>query len=280
MTAKLTDEEYRLFAEWLAEEFGLRFGPEKRDVLRTRLEPRRAALGFESFRELLFHLKFHPDRARERQELLPHLTNNESYFLRERAQLDYMTETLMEEITPRLRREGRREVRILSAACAAGEEPYSVAILAREKGSLPSGWKLRLTGVDVDERALERAREALYSAHAFRGVPGEVRERYFRAEDDGWRLDPSIRAQVTLQRGNLVDPEWRRTLPPQDVILCRNALIYFDDDAVQRAVRELEQALAPEGALFLGHSESLSRYDTSLRPVRQPGVIFYRKAAA
>jgi chemotaxis protein methyltransferase CheR len=280
VSARLTDEEYRLFAEWLAEEYGLHFGPEKRDVLRTRLEPRRAALGLSSFRELHFHLRFHPEREREREELLPHLTNNESYFLRERAQLDLMAGEVMRETTARLRREGRQEVRVLSAACAAGEEPYSVAILARERGALPAGWALRLTGLDVDRRALERARQGVYSAHAFRGVPQELRDRYFTPENDGWRIHDSIREQTSFLAGNLLEPSWRRSLPLQDVIFCRNVLIYFDEAGVQRAVRELEHALAPGGVLFLGHAESLARYETELQPVRQPGVIYYRKEEA
>lgn len=270
--ASLTDEEYRLFSEWLVEEFGLRFGPERRDILRSRLEPRRVELGFDTFEQLYFHLKFHPSRAEERQRLIPHLTNNESYFLRERAQLDFFADELL----PALRR-AHRPVRVLSAACASGEEPYSIGILAREAGLRP-GADVEVTGVDLDPEALERARRACYTEHAFRGVAPEVRERHFTRLDEGcWQLDAAVAAGVRLRQANLAEPGWAAGLAPQHVVFCRNVLIYFDDAAIERAAQGLHDVLAPGGYLFLGHAETLSRVPTPLRPERRPGVIVYRR---
>jgi chemotaxis protein methyltransferase CheR len=267
----LTDEEYRLFSEWLVEEFGLRFGPERRDILRSRLEPRRAELGFDSFEQLYFHLKFHPLRGEERRRLIPHLTNNESYFFRERAQLDHFARELL----PTLRR-GPAPVRVLSAACASGEEPYSLAILAREAGS--SGADLEITGVDLDPEALGRARRACYTDHAFRGVDPLVRDRHFARRDDGcWQLDESLRSVVRLREANLAEPGWAAGLPPQHVVFCRNVLIYFDDASIERAAQGLHDVLAPGGYLFLGHAETLSRVPTRLQAERRPGVIVYRR---
>lgn len=275
MATPLTDDEFRLFSEWLAREYGLHFGPEKREILRARLEPRRVALGVESFERLLFRVRFHPDREAERQRLVAHLTNNESYFFRESKQLD----VLAEEILPALGREVRREqrpLRLLSAGAASGEEPYTLGIVARQ--ALGPGADVVVTGVDVDPDALDRARGAVYRPHSFRGLDDEVRDRYFDPADDGrFRLRAPHRAAAQFQQGNLVDPAWPDSLPAQDVVFCRNVLIYFQADALRRAAENLYRVVRPGGFLFLGHAESLSRIPTPFQPERRPGTVFYRR---
>lgn len=271
----LTDEEFRLWGEWLVERFGLHFGPEKREMLRARLEPRRAATGAESFEALLFGLKFGPDRAHERERLIPHLTNNETYFFRERGALD----VVRDEVLPWAREQAGRagEVRLLSAACATGEEAYTLAILARESGVVPPP-PLRVTGVDLDPRALERARAGTYGEHSFRGVEAGFRERHFAARGGAeWEVLPETREGVEFRAANLVEPDSLRGLPPQHLILCRNVMIYFDEDGTRRAAETLYDALAPGGWLFLGAAETLRRVPTRFRVERRPGAVFYRR---
>lgn len=275
MATPFTDDEFRLFSDWLAAEYGLRFGPEKREILRARLDPRRVALNLDSFEKLLFRLRFHPDRTAERDRLVAHLTNNESYFFRETNQLDI----LRSEVLTRAAREIRgqdRPLRIMSAGCAAGEEAYTLALIARDV--LGGTIAVSTTGVDVDPTALDRAREATYRPHAFRSTPDEVRDRYFEPVDqERWRLRSRFRATAQFQQGNLVAPEWPETVPAQDVVFCRNVLIYFDDAALRRAVENLYRVVRPGGYLFLGHAESLSRIPTRLIAERRPGAVFYRR---
>jgi chemotaxis protein methyltransferase CheR len=280
MAVELSEREHRLFSEWLVEEFGLRFGPEKRDILRSRLEPRRAELGFETFEQLFFHLKFHPSRDEEWERLIPHLTNNESYFFREPAQLDVLRDELFRPLRDRLEAEGRRELRILSAACSSGEEPYSLAILAHESGLFPRPWRVRVVGVDIDPLILDRARAAVYTENSFRRLDESVRTRHFHQEDGSWRLDDRIREMVTFRRANLASEDWLAGLPRQDVAFCRNVLIYFAEESTRRAVEGLYRALQPGGYLFLGHAESLSRIPTRFEAERRPGTVFYRRPEA
>lgn len=277
MRPPLNDEEFRLFGEWLVEEYGLRFYPDKRDILRARLEPRRVELGFDTFEQLYFHLKFHPEREQERQRLLPHLTNNESYFFRERSQLDMLREEVLPQLRDRLRQAGEREIRIMSAGCAAGEEAYTLAIVTQQTGLFAAPWRVRVTGIDLDPRALERAACGEYTNHAFRGVADEVRERYFRRADDTWAIDPAIRSAVEFRRANLVSRSWVPDLAPQHVVFCRNVLIYFDDESITRAAGAFYDVLAPGGYLFLGHAETLSRIPNRFQVVRRPGAIFYQR---
>ncbi|HSH45766.1 MAG TPA: protein-glutamate O-methyltransferase CheR [Longimicrobiales bacterium] len=270
MSPTLTDDEFRLFSEWIAQEYGLSFGPEKREILRARLEPRRAALNVPTFERLLFHVRFHPDREEQRQLLLSHLTNNESYFFRERSQL----EVLRSEILPELGEEGVRPIRLMSAGSASGEEAFTLAIIAME--TLPDR-SVIVTGVDADVEAIERAKRAVYREHAFRGVDPETRSRYFHSTDGLWELDASIRRAARFRHGNIVDPAFGEGLPAQDVVFCRNVLIYFNADGVRRAVENFYRLVRPGGYLFLGHAESLSRVPTRFVAVRKPGAVFYQR---
>jgi chemotaxis protein methyltransferase CheR len=271
----LDDEAYRLLSEWIAEEYGLRYGPEKRDILRARLEARRLALGLNTFRELYFRLKFHPDREKERRKLIPHLTNN---FFRESRQLEVLRDEVLPELRSRLAASPGREIRLVSAGCASGEEAYTLSIVARQAGLGTAAAPVRVTGLDVDPHALDRARAGLYRQHAFRGVPEETRERWFdRSEPETWSVRGEVRENVEFREVNLARPGWHADIPPQHVVFCRNALIYFDDAATRRAVQEMHDVLVPGGYLFLGHAESLSRIPTPMRAERREGAVFYRR---
>lgn len=275
MATPFTDDEFRLFSEWLAREYGLRFGPEKREILRARLDPRRVALNLDSFQRLLFRVRYHPDRQVERDRLLASLTNNESYFFRAPNQL----EVLRSDILPSLAREAHardRPLRLLSAGCASGEEPYTLALIAREVLRDPAA--AVITGVDLDPDALDRARKAVYRSHALRSMEDSIRDRYFEPTEDGrWRLRPRFTSAARFQQGNLVAPEWPETVAAQDIVFCRNVLIYFDDAALRRAVENLYRVVRPGGYLFLGHAESLSRVPTRFAPERRPGAVVYKR---
>lgn len=275
MSVPMTDDEFHLFSDWLTREYGLHFGPEKREILRARLDPRRAALNLESFERLLFRVRYHSDRDIERDRLVASLTNNESYFFRETNQLD----VIRDEILPAVAREVRplsRPPRLMSVGCAAGEEPYTLAIIAREV--LGGAAEVRIRGVDLDPDALGRARSATYRPHAFRTMDNVQRDRYFEPlERDRWRLRSPFRRTAQFQQGNLVAPEWPDSVPAQDIVLCRNVLIYFDEAALKRAVEHLYRVVRPGGYLFLGHAESLSRIPTRFVPERRPGAVFYQR---
>jgi len=273
----LTEVEYRMWSEWVEDEYGLCFGPERRALLRARLEPRRAALGMESFEQLLFHVKLHPARDEERARLVPHLTNNESYFCREGGSLEVIRGEVLPALRERLGPSG--ELRVLSAACSTGEEAYTLAILARESdpGDRP---RVRVTGMDVDPAALERARGGVYGEHAFRGTKPGFRERWFERDGERWKVRPELAAAVSFRAGNLVDPAWARGLPPQHLVLCRNVLIYFGPVGLKRAAQSLFDVLAPGGYLFLGHAESLRHVPLPFAFERRSGALFYRRPEA
>jgi chemotaxis protein methyltransferase CheR len=194
-------------------------------------------------------------RPEDIQALARHLTVGETYFFRNPAQCRAFSEVALPERLAA--RSSHRRLRLLSAGCSSGEEPYSMAILARERLVEP-GWDASILGVDVNAASLERAARACYSAWALRETSEDVRKRWFRSLGRDHTLDPSIRDAVRFEQRNLADEERDLWLPEAyDVIFCRNVLMYFTPEMAREVVGRLAGALAPGGYLFLGHAETL-----------------------
>ena len=277
--AELSEEEFRLLRDFIHERFGLFFDDSHRPSLRSRLAPRLALLGLVSFEDYHRYLRFAPERAEEQQRMVGHLTNNETYFFREQPQLDVFANHVLRAVKERKARTGERTVRLLSAGCSTGEEPLTLAMILFDSGQFFWGWDLKVTGLDVDEAALEKARRGLYHQNSMRAVTQPLLERHFSADSGGLRVRDSVRRAVAFRAGNLLEPSSYEGVAPLDVIFCRNVLIYFSDGSVQRAVSLFHEALAPGGFLFLGHAESLARVSSNFIPIRFQGAIVYQKPA-
>jgi chemotaxis protein methyltransferase CheR len=278
--AELSEEEFRLLRDFVHERFGLYFDEAQRSSLRSRLAPRLALLGLLSFEDYYRYLRFAPERAEEQQRMVSHLTNNETYFFREQPQLNVFASHVLREIKERRSRSGERRVHVLSAGCSTGEEPFTLAMILFDSGQFFWGWDVKVTGLDVDEAALEKARRGLYHQNSLRTVTAPMLERHFLHEGPAVRPRDSVRKTVEFRAGNLLDPASYDGLSSLDAIFCRNVLIYFSDAAVQRAVSLFHERLAPGGYLFLGHAESLARVASAFRPIRFQGAIVYQKPEA
>jgi chemotaxis protein methyltransferase CheR len=278
--AELSDEEFRLLRDFVHERFGLFYEDGQRATLRARLAPRLALLGLLSFEDYYRYLRFAPERAEEQQRMVSHLTNNETYFFREQPQLDVFASHVLRSIKERRARAGERAVHVLSAGCSSGEEPLTLAMILFDSGQFFWGWDVRVTGLDVDGAALDKARRGLYHQNSLRAVTPALLERHFVREDGGVRVREAARKTVSFRAGNLLDAASYDGLAPQDAIFCRNVLIYFSDSAVQRAVSVFHEVLAPGGYLFLGHAESLARVSSDFLPIRFQGAIVYQKPEA
>jgi len=148
---------------------------------------------------------------------------------------------------------GMRALRILSLPCSTGEEPYSIAMALFDGGLAPHQFKV--DGVDVSPLSVERAKHALYGKNSFRGQQTDFRERYFNAEDDGYRVSDRVREQVRLQVGNLLDPTLLASEPAYDFVFCRNLLIYFDQPTQKQVLEVLKRLTHVDGVLFIGPAE-------------------------
>ena len=274
----LSEEEFRLLRDLIHERFGLFFDDNQRSSLRSRLTGRLASLDLQSFEDYYHYLRFGPQRGDELQRMVTHLTNNETYFYREMPQLQVFAETVLRSIKEAKSAGPDRTLRVLSAGCSTGEEAYTLAMILYDSGQFFWNWDVQVIGMDVDEVALEKARRAVYHHNSFRSLSPAVKSRHFLpGAGTAAQVKDSIRRMVVFRPGNIVDPASYATLPPLDVIFCRNVLIYFSDAMILKAVRLFHRALVPGGYLFLGHAESLSRITDLFTPIRFQGAMVYRK---
>jgi chemotaxis protein methyltransferase CheR len=235
--------------------------PGKEYLAVTRLDPvvRRAGLG--SLSELVATLRQDDDPALSEQ-VIDALTTNETTFFRDL----HPFESLRNHILPALieRKRLSRSLFIWSAGCSSGQEPYSVAMLIREDFPQLAEWQVSILGTDVSVAMLERARAGRYGQiEVNRGLPAHLLVKYFRRAGVGWEIDGSVRAMVRFRQQNLVDP-WP-SMPPMDLVLMRNVMIYFDVAAKREILARVGEVLAPHGYLLLGTSETTLHLDDSFR---------------
>lgn len=206
--------------------------------------------------------------------LLSLLTINESYFFREPEQLQFVLETLLPRRLHAVAEASRRPLRILSAGCASGEEPYSLAISLSEKYG-PDWYRyVQIHAGDIDRAVLARARAGCFSAYAFRSDWPLARERHFLRKESCWELTAELRRWVHFAELNLLDPQPAAHWTEFDFIFCRNVLIYFDQPTRIRILRNLAAMLRPEGCLIVGSAETLAN-DIGVLPLVEESGQFY-----
>jgi chemotaxis protein methyltransferase CheR len=274
---ELSEEEFRLLRDFIHERFGLYFDDLQRASLRARLLSRVQALDLPSFEDYYHYLRFGPQRTEEMARMVSHLTNNETYFFREQAQLKVLAEHVLRGLKERKAQSGERTLKVLSAGCSTGEEALTTAMLIHDSGQFFWGWDVQVVGMDVDRAALEKARKGVYFHNSFRGVSPALVERHFVREGTAAHAKDGIKRLTRFVEGNILDPASYPELRPLDVVLCRNVLIYFSDATTERAVTLFYDILRPGGYLLLGHAESLSRITNVFLPIRFPGAMVYQK---
>ncbi|HHQ41829.1 MAG TPA: protein-glutamate O-methyltransferase CheR [Chromatiales bacterium] len=249
---RFTERDFRCIQRLVRELAGIELGAAKRELVYSRLSRRLRALGLDSFRAYCERLRSVPQ---ETAELLNAITTNLTAFFREPHHFEHLAREALPAVLER-RRDTRR-VRIWSAGCSTGQEPYSIAMTVLER--LPAGWDLRILATDIDENALARARAGIYEADAVRALPRARLARWFlrgRGANEGRvRVRRELREAVCVRRLNLVG-DWPLR-GPLDVVFCRNTLIYFGKDTQRRIVERFADLLGAGGWLYLGHSESL-----------------------
>lgn len=273
---ELTDEEFRLLAAFIYDHAGLYFDGGSRFLLESRLQNRLKEHHFDSFLKYYHYLLYHQDRLAELNRMIDIVTTNETYFYRERNQLDAFAEEILPEMAQR--NAGKKSLRIWSAGCSTGEEPYTLAILCSESGLFDESWQVDIIGTDISQRVLKTARKAVFSQSSFRATDGEAIDRYFdRTEDGKYSLDDSIRNMVHFGHLNLMDEKMMGLIRECDIIMCRNVIIYFDQNAKARAINSFYRKLVPGGYLLLGHSESLMNITTVFKLKHLTRVMVYQK---
>lgn len=273
-TSRLSGRDLQRLCDFLYARTGMQFGESKRYYIDRRVAHRMVQSGRATFGAYFAYLQ---DDRGEAERLINDFTVNETYFYREEHQLRCMSENLLPEIAAS--RGPGDHIRIWSAPCSTGEEPYSIAIWLLENWRMVDAYHVEIVGSDIDTQVLEQARAGLYGERALSRLPEPVREAYFGAADPEGRRQilSDLRESVTFTPANLIDAASMAACGGFDLIFCRNMLIYFDDKARQDAVHNLYSHLVPGGFICLGHSESMNRITDRFRLRRFKDAIVYQR---
>ncbi|RME00943.1 MAG: protein-glutamate O-methyltransferase CheR [Calditrichaeota bacterium] len=253
----LCREDFRKLADFIYKKMGILFAESKKYILESRLSERMRVLGCETYQDYLMLLQNDLSR-KELKKLEILLTNNETSFMRNFPQLQEFQRQVLPEILERKNKQVDQKIRIWSAGCSSGEEPYSLAMLAVEKfPSLAATRQLHILGTDINQEVLQKALSGKYSVHNLRNLPSTYRMRYFKSTPSGYEVSDKIKSLVEFSYLNLVDFNRLKNIGQFDVIFFRNVMIYFGKDVRKKVIDCMYDLLRPGGYLFLGHSESL-----------------------
>jgi chemotaxis protein methyltransferase CheR len=281
MTRRFSDIMLRNLSEFLSARMGLYF-PERRwrDLEKGIISAARE-LGCSSPEECITRLLSSDLTKGEIEILASYLTVGETYFFRDKKSFEAIEEYILPELIRN--RAGERRLRIWSAACSTGEEPYSLAILLQAKIPDIRDWHITILASDINPRFLDKAREGVYGDWSFRDCPAWIRNRHFEAAEGGrYRIKKNIREMVTFTYHNLAEdsyPALVNNTSAMDLILCRNVLMYFSDEGRTRVAESLYKCLVDKGFLFVSAGEISNTLFSNYEAVSHRGTTFYRKDA-
>lgn len=274
------DTQWLRVSEFIAEHMGLHFPPERLADLQRGLAGAAGEFGFQDLAACVDWLMATPLTKAQLQVLASHLTVGETYFFRESKTFEALASRVLPALID-VRRGREQRLRLWSAACASGEEAYSLAILLRQTMPDLEDWHVTILATDINPHALRKAVTGVYGEWSFRGVPPSLKERYFdRTSDARYAVRPDIRTLVTFEHVNLVQdayPSLATDTNAMDLILCRNVLMYFAPAQVGNVVAKLHHALVDGGWLIVSPSEASQTLFPQFVTVNVPGAILYQK---
>jgi chemotaxis protein methyltransferase CheR len=272
----MTDEDFRLIRDLIYNHSGLFFDNDSKYLLEKRLGKRLPLHHLSGYKDYYHFLRYNRGKDQEISDIMDLLTTNETYFFREAFQLKAFTDEIIPEMLAEKEKKGERSLRIWSAGCSSGEEPYTIAMLLLEMG-FGKGWRVEIIGADISHRVLQQARKAVYGKSSFRATDEAYIRRYFQEQDGGYKIADKVKELVTISHLNLFDQNRLALLGRMDIIFCRNVIIYFDQMAKKKVVEVFYRTLREGGYLLLGHSESLMNISTAFMLKHLRNDMVYQK---
>jgi chemotaxis protein methyltransferase CheR len=272
----MSESHFKKLRDIIYDRSGIHFQDNKKYLLESRLGRRIMELEMDDYNQYITFITIGPYRDDEFQEMFNRITINETSFFRNEPQLQVFEDLALSDMIES--RSSSKRLRIWSAACSSGEEPFTLAMLIHQSlGIRLADWRLEILGTDISERALNIASEGIYSSYSIRTSPKIMVDRYFKEQGSHYVLDPEIHSMASFEQLNLKDKLGAKRHGKWDVIFCRNVLIYFDDEMKKSVLQMFCNQLQPDGWLFLGHSESIRGLDVPLEQVNAPQGFCYRK---
>ena len=251
----------------------------KIQMLETRCQKRMQALGVGTLNEYYECLTSRPMHHAELVSLLNEITIGETCFFRNRPQLDGIRKIVLPRIMEAKSKIALRHIRIWSAGCSTGEEPYTLAMmLLDESAKLLKDWTFEVIATDLNENSVAHAQMARYGDYSVRNTEPQILQKYFLLEQGKYAVKPEVKSVVSIKRMNLFDDARMMFMKGMDMILCCNVLIYFDVASKKRVIQHFYTNLLNHGYLFLGHSESLFGISDEFQLVHLPSSTVYVKA--
>jgi len=276
----LKDPAYLKIRDLIYEISGIYQPEEKLYLLASRCSRRMAAVNAKSPSEYLSHLTTRANREAEMRLLVNEITIGETYMFRSPAQLEALRNVILPQLIKSKTAMGFKRLRLWSAGCSTGEEPYTLAMfLLEESARLLAGFTFDILATDINDNSLAAAKAGIYGEYALRSTSELLRKKYFKPHDEKrLQVSDQLKSLIRFDRVNLNDDSKMLFLKGLDLIFCCNVLIYFDLNSKRRVMQHFFANLLSGGYLFLGHAESLYQVDDRFRLVHFPGAIGYWKA--
>ena len=266
-TVFLNDANFELYRDMIYKESGITFTPTNRSILESRLKERLREKGLDSVKS--YYDKIISDKE-ELKGFLDSITTNLTRFFRNQAHFDALEKFVIPEVKNIKKTPGT--IRIWSAGCSTGEEPYTISMLMNE--ILPKPWNYEILASDISLKCLMTAKEGFYPDARIVGIPDNYLAKYFDKVDGGYKVHADIQSKIKFDYHNLKNDSQQRNL---DVVFCRNVIIYFDEVAQTAVIKRFWDSMAPKSFLFIGHSESLFGMDTKFEFLKTEWATLYKK---
>jgi chemotaxis protein methyltransferase CheR len=267
-SAFFSDADFEQYRTLIYSESGITFTPTNRSILESRLKERLRENGMDSVKAYFAVI------SKDKEELkafLDSITTNLTRFFRNQAHFDALERFVVPELL-KIKAGSPGTLRIWSAGCSTGEEPYTIAMLMSE--ILPLPWKYEIVASDISLKCLMTAKEGFYADNRITGIPENYLKKYFDKVEGGYKIHGDIMSKIRFDYHNLKNDSGLRNL---DIVFCRNVIIYFDDAAQAAVINRFWDSMASKSFLFIGHSESLFGMDTKFEFVKTEWATLYRK---
>lgn len=267
--AELSKEEFAKLSSFIYRESGIKMPPVKRIMLQSRLQKRLKELQLTTFKEYCNYVFSKEGLNNEIIHMLDVVSTNKTDFFREPIHFDFLNSTVLPEFSNTLKT--KKQLKLWSAGCSSGEEPYTIAIVLLEYLEKHPGFDFSILGTDISTRILQSAYDAIYKEDKVLGVPLELKRKYFLRSKERQcptvKMGTLLRSKVRFERLNFMDASYSIN-DSFDVIFCRNVLIYFDRETQESVINKICTKLSTGGYFFLGHSESILNMNVPLKQIK------------
>lgn len=269
MARFLSDEEFKQFRDHIYNESGIHFSESNRTILESRLKERLRKTGLESVTDYYKNIR---DDKEEMKTLLDTVTTNLTRFFRNTMHFETLENYVIPELVKYKQNKGRPKISVWSAGCSTGEEPYSIAMVLKDK--VPSNFAISVVASDLSLKSLMTAKEGFYPDSKMNGVPEKYLQRFFERKNNGYQVKDELKNLIRFDYHNL---KFESGLTDLDVVFCRNVIIYFDEAAQKSVIDKFYKAMNNHSYLFIGHSESLFGMNTKFEFLKTDWAVIYRK---